>query len=98
MTSLINHNVRGGGKRTSMRLEPEAWDALRDVCQREHISAEELVARAVCAHPTGGRTSAVRVFLLMYYRTAHRALTNPPSNIIEPVHIPDLQGAPPSLL
>jgi predicted DNA-binding ribbon-helix-helix protein len=74
MSSLINHNVRGAGKRTSMRLEPEAWDAVRDICQREQISTEELVNRAVRAHPNGGRTSAVRVFVLMYYRTASRAL------------------------
>jgi predicted DNA-binding ribbon-helix-helix protein len=74
MTSLINHNVRDGGKRTSMRLEPEAWDALHDICRREHISTEELVTRAVHAHATGGRTSAVRVFMLVYYRSAYLAL------------------------
>jgi predicted DNA-binding ribbon-helix-helix protein len=74
MTSLINHNVRGAGKRTSMRLEPETWDAFRDICQIEQISTEELVTRAVQSYPGGGRTSAVRVFVLMYYRTANRAL------------------------
>ena len=83
MSSLVNHNVRGASKRTSMRLEPEAWDALRDICRREQISTEELVARAVRAHPTGGRTSAVRVFLLVYYRSACRALAELPANIIE---------------
>jgi predicted DNA-binding ribbon-helix-helix protein len=71
MSSLINHNVWGAGKRTSMRLEPEVWDALREICLREDISSEELVSRAVRSHPSGGRTSAVRVFILMYYRVAH---------------------------
>jgi predicted DNA-binding ribbon-helix-helix protein len=72
MSSLINRNVRGAGKRTSMRLEPEAWDALREICLRENISTHELLARAVRSHPRGGRTSAVSVFILMYYRAASR--------------------------
>jgi predicted DNA-binding ribbon-helix-helix protein len=82
MSSLVNHNVRGAGKRTSMRLEPEAWDALRDICRREQISTEELVTRAVRAHPSGGRTSAVRVFLLGYYRSAYHDLAEPKADII----------------
>jgi predicted DNA-binding ribbon-helix-helix protein len=70
MSSLENHNVRGAGKRTSMRLEPEAWDALREICVHEDISSEELVRRAVLSRPNGSRTSAVRLFILMYYRSA----------------------------
>jgi predicted DNA-binding ribbon-helix-helix protein len=68
MSSLVNRNVLGAGKRTSMRLEPEAWDAFREICVREDISSEELVGRAVLSRPDGSRTSAVRVFILMYYR------------------------------
>jgi predicted DNA-binding ribbon-helix-helix protein len=67
-----------------MRLEPEAWDALHDICRREHISTEELIARAVRAHPDGGRTSAVRVFILVYYRLAYRALAELPTNVMGP--------------
>jgi predicted DNA-binding ribbon-helix-helix protein len=80
MSSLVNYNVRGAGKRTSMRLELEAWDALRDICRIEQISIEELVTRAVRTYPDGGRTSAVRVFLLMYYRSAYRALAGLPAD------------------
>jgi predicted DNA-binding ribbon-helix-helix protein len=73
MSRLISRNVRDAEKWTSMRLEAETWDAVRDICRRENISTDELIARAVRSRPLGRRTSAVRVFILMYYRTASRA-------------------------
>jgi predicted DNA-binding ribbon-helix-helix protein len=51
-----------------MRFEPEFWDALQEICQREGISLDELVSRAMRARPESGRTSAVRVFAVSYFR------------------------------
>lgn len=51
-----------------MRLEPELWDALTDICRREGIRIGELVRRVEARGHAGGRTSAVRVFILEYYR------------------------------
>jgi len=61
-----------------MRLEPELWDALQEICQREGLSLGELVRRIEQSGHPGGRTSAVRVHLLRYFREAatdegHRA-------------------------
>lgn len=53
-----------------MRLAPEFWDALQEICQRQAISLEELASEAVRAYPDGGRTSAVRVFAVRYFRSA----------------------------
>jgi predicted DNA-binding ribbon-helix-helix protein len=53
-----------------MRLEPELWDALYEICEREQLPVGEIVRRAEARGSTGGRTSAVRVFLLEYFRTA----------------------------
>jgi predicted DNA-binding ribbon-helix-helix protein len=63
-------NVGVGTNRTSMRLEPEVWDAIREICRREGVHSSELVNRAVLVHPNGGRTSAVRVFVVEYFRKA----------------------------
>ena len=73
VSRLINRNVIARTGRTSMRLEPELWDALQDICQRETISLSELVQRIerddaqAGPHP-GGRTSAIRVYLVTYFR------------------------------
>ena len=75
---LVSRNVRGDEGRTSMRLEPELWDALEEMCRRERMPIRDVVRRIGAKAPPGGRTSAVRVEVLDYFRAAateegHRA-------------------------
>ena len=67
---LINRNVVAERGRTSMRLEPELWDALLEICERESQDMSTLVRQVEQAGHEGGRTSAVRVFVLGYFRQA----------------------------
>ena len=67
---LVNRNVVAKRRRTSMRLEPELWEALTEIGQREGKDLSALVRRAEDEDNPGGRTSAVRVFVLDYFRTA----------------------------
>jgi predicted DNA-binding ribbon-helix-helix protein len=67
---LINRNVVAERGRTSMRLEPELWDALAEICARERQDISRLVRHIEAAGHSGGRTSAVRVFVLRYFRDA----------------------------
>ncbi len=70
VSRLVNRNVVAGTGRTSMRLEPELWDALLEICEREGQDMSTLVRTVESAAPPGGRTSAVRVFVLSYFRMA----------------------------
>jgi predicted DNA-binding ribbon-helix-helix protein len=71
MTSrLINRNIVAAGGRSSMRLEPEIWDALFEICRRENIAMAELVRKVDGGREIGGRTSAIRVFAFNYFRKA----------------------------
>lgn len=67
---LINRNVVARQGRTSMRLEPELWSALDEICRREGLTLAGLVQRTEATCHPGGRTSAVRVFALSYFRAA----------------------------
>ena len=67
---LVNRNVTALRGRTSMRLEPELWDALEEICAREHLSLAEVVKQIERLDHPGGRTSAVRVHVLAYFRRA----------------------------
>lgn len=67
---LVNRNVVAGRGRTSMRLEPELWEALYEICQREQIPVGEIVRQVEARGAAGGRTSAVRVFVMQYFRLA----------------------------
>lgn len=53
-----------------MRLEPEIWDALQEICKREGVPLGDLVQKVEGSVGEGGRTSAVRVFAFQYFRAA----------------------------
>ena len=93
---LVNRNVTASRGRTSMRLEPELWEALEEICQRESVTLADLVKRIEQAGHPGGRTSAVRVHVLSYFRTvAHKAGRGEPhSNGHTPTEHADQHGPP----
>ena len=70
ISRLVNRNVVAGRGRTSMRLEPELWDALLEIADREGRDVSTLVRQVEETRHEGGRTSAVRVFILAYFRAA----------------------------
>jgi predicted DNA-binding ribbon-helix-helix protein len=53
-----------------MRLEPELWEALLEICEREGQDMSALVRKIEQNGHAGGRTSAVRVYILTYFRDA----------------------------
>jgi predicted DNA-binding ribbon-helix-helix protein len=67
---LVNRNIIALRGRTSMRLEPELWDALHEVALREGRTLGDIVKRIERHGHPGGRTSAVRVYVLDYFRMA----------------------------
>jgi predicted DNA-binding ribbon-helix-helix protein len=69
---LINRNLTVNGRRTSLRLEPEMWDALQEIATREGVRVSDVVSR-IDRHPRqsgSGLPARVRVFVLGYFRAA----------------------------
>lgn len=72
--ALVSKNVRIHDRRTSVRLEPEMWHALREVAEIEGCSIHDLCGAVYDLKEQGASfTAALRVFLMEYYRTAARA-------------------------
>ena len=69
-STLINRNVTVGGHRTSIRLERAMWDALRQICEREHKALNELVTEIERQRVESSLTAAIRVYLLRYFCAA----------------------------
>ena len=67
---LVRRNVTVGGHRTSLRLESEMWDGLTEVCRRENVSLHQLCSVLENGRSGFSRTSAVRAFLVGYFRNA----------------------------
>ena len=69
--ALISKNVRIHDRRTSVRLEPEMWNALNEIAGIEDCSIHDLCGAVHDLKDDGASfTAALRVFLMEYYRTA----------------------------
>lgn len=70
-STLISRNITVMGRRTSVRLEPEMWNALKDISRREQCRIHDLCSLIhLRKNPDTSLTAAIRVFLMLYYRAA----------------------------
>ncbi len=70
-SSLVSRNVTILGRRTSIRLEPEMWVALRDIAAREECSIHDVCTLVyVRKKEETSFTAAIRVFLMLYFKAA----------------------------
>jgi predicted DNA-binding ribbon-helix-helix protein len=72
-STLVSKNIRIAGRRTSVRLEREMWDALMDIGRRENAGLNQLCTRVAAERPDGGFTSNLRVFIINYFRALQSA-------------------------
>ncbi len=70
-SALVMRNVSIRGHRTSIALEPQIWDTLFEMCRRESCTPHDICSY-VSEHkpPHASLTSALRVFILDYFRTS----------------------------
>jgi predicted DNA-binding ribbon-helix-helix protein len=72
---LKSRNIIVEGRRTSVRLEPAMWEALKDIAAWEKKSINEIVSGvARCRMRSGSLTSAIRIFVMAYFRARSQAL------------------------
>lgn len=76
---LVARNVTVNGHRTSLRLEPDLWRALEEICGLERVSVHDICTLVDRRRNGLSRTSAVRVFALTYFRAAARSAGRPSS-------------------
>ena len=70
MENLHPRNVRIDGQRTSMRLEAKFWSALQEIADRSGVSVPVLCERILRDAHRGNRSSAIRVYVLNWFRQA----------------------------
>ena len=68
MMRPIKRSFSIGGHRTSISLEPDFWNALKDVAARERMPLARLVATIDESRGEAGLSSAVRIWLLKYFQ------------------------------
>ena len=68
--ALICRNVKVGSRRTSLRMEPYIWDSLKEICERENLSINEICTQIDQRRGEANLTASIRVFIVSYYRNA----------------------------
>jgi predicted DNA-binding ribbon-helix-helix protein len=68
------------GHRTSLSLENEFWDGLREVARHKNLTVSALVATIASGRDRNNLSSAVRVFVFNHFRTpgGQKILLNEP--------------------
>jgi|TARA_R110002072_G_scaffold107901_3_gene234402 predicted DNA-binding ribbon-helix-helix protein len=60
---IVKHSISIAGHRTSISLERQFWDLLRDAAAARHLSINELVSE-IDREREGNLSSAVRLYIL----------------------------------
>jgi len=68
VTRPVKRSFSIDGHRTSISLEPDFWSALKDAAARERLPLARLVAAIDQNRGSAGLSSAVRIWLLKYFR------------------------------
>jgi predicted DNA-binding ribbon-helix-helix protein len=73
---VIKRSIVIAGHKTSVSIEDAFWTALKEIAQTRWQSVAELIGAIDGARQTGNRagnlSSAIRVFVLDYYRRTER--------------------------
>lgn len=70
MSRPVKRSFTIGGHRTSISLEAPFWEALREIARRDKLPIAQLVQRIDAGRGESGLSSAVRIWILAYYRNA----------------------------
>lgn len=72
-SSVVKRSVIRNGHKSSISLEDQFWDALREIADHEHMAISALVATIDHSRTTNNLSSAIRVYVLDHFRRNDRA-------------------------
>jgi predicted DNA-binding ribbon-helix-helix protein len=67
-SSVPNRSVVVAGHRTSISLEDDFWKALREITGARNVTLSDLIAVIDAERHLGNLSSAIRIFVLGFYR------------------------------
>ena len=80
-STVVKRSVVVGGHKTSVSLEDAFWSAFKEIANDRHMTLSELAAVIDASRPHGNLSSAIRLFVLEFYRdrtSQHVGGTTPP--------------------
>ena len=68
---VISRSININGHKTSISLEEAFWSALKDIAHERGETLSHLVGSIDAKHEFANLSSAIRLFVLEYYRDQH---------------------------
>jgi predicted DNA-binding ribbon-helix-helix protein len=65
---VVKRSIVIGGHKTSVSLEEAFWSGLKEIASQRNASLSELVATIDTERELGNLSSAIRLFVLSFYR------------------------------
>jgi predicted DNA-binding ribbon-helix-helix protein len=65
---VVKRSIVIAGHKTSVRLEDAFWKALKEIASARHMTLSDLVAAIDSNRQHGNLSSAIRLFVLDFYR------------------------------
>ena len=75
---IVKHSIAIAGRRTSISLERAFWESLREIAKERNEALSKLVEAIDAYRQSSNLSSAIRVFVLDYYRNRASAGSNAP--------------------
>jgi predicted DNA-binding ribbon-helix-helix protein len=69
---IVKRSVQVSGHKTSISLEEEFWESLREIAKGRSASVSQLVAAIDEQRKSDNLSSAVRLFILRHYRVQQK--------------------------
>jgi predicted DNA-binding ribbon-helix-helix protein len=66
---VVKRSIVVAGHKTSVSLEDAFWNGLKEIAGRRHMTLSDLVAAIDSQRQQGNLSSALRLFVLDFYRT-----------------------------
>ena len=71
-SSIAKRSIVIDGRKTSVSLEDAFWDDLKEIAHTQQATLSALVAKIDKTRQHGNLSSAIRLFVLEYFRTNGR--------------------------
>jgi len=67
-STIVKRSIMVSGHKTSVSLEDAFWNGLKEIVRERHMTLSELVAEIDAQRQLGNLSSALRLFVLDFYR------------------------------
>ena len=67
-SAIVKHSISVGGHKTSVSLEEAFWNGMKEISARRNMTLSELVGEIDSNRQQGNLSSAIRLFVLDFYR------------------------------